>query len=170
MRVVGTFLGQCRRAVAVLLSLPALARTTGDSIFREATGHYANVAAQQRMTTTLRKLFGEGDGAHRFDLIKLDVQGAELEVLKGGEGLIRAASFLLLELPFMGCYNVGAPSFLEYIAFLDKQGFVPYDLPEMHREAGVLMQIDILFVARSHALVRQCQEAIGRLGADGVAF
>ena len=46
----------------------------------------------------------------------------------------------------------------------------PCDLPEMHRESGVLLQIDILIVARSHPLVAQCQESIRRLGADGVGF
>lgn len=125
----------------------------------------------KRPTTTLQSLFGDGvDPASRFDLIKLDVQGAELAVLQGGEALVRQCAFLLLELPFMGMYNHGAPSFAESIAYLDGLGFVPYDLPEMHRESGVLLQIDILFVAREHPLVEQCQEAIRKLGADGVAY
>ena len=106
----------------------------------------------------------------RYGLIKLDVQGAEIEVLKGGEALVRRCAFVLLEMPFMGTYNHGAPSFLEYMTYLDQLGFVPYDLPEMHREAGVLLQVDVLFIRRDHPLCRTCQEAIRRLGADGVAY
>ena len=91
-------------------------------------------------------------------------------MLKGGEALVRCASFLLLELPFMGCYNIGAPTFLDCVMYLDRLGFVPHDLPELHREAGVLMQIDVLFIAKSHPLVRTCQASISKLGADGMAY
>ena len=141
-------------------------RNTGDSIFRERTAHYRDVRPATRRATTLGALFDDrvpplGEG---FDLIKLDVQGAEVEVMRGGEALMRAAQFVMLELPFAGQYNERAPSFLEVVTYMDSLGFVPYDLPEMHREGGVLLQIDIMFAAKNHPLLRRCQATIDNLG------
>ena len=49
---------------------------------------------------------------------------------------------------------------------MDRLGFVPFDVPEMHREAGVLMQIDFMFVRRDHPVLQRCQEAIDQLAYD----
>ena len=137
-------------------------QNTGDSIFKERTAHFADVQPVRRRTTTLQKLLGN----QRFDLVKLDVQGAELEVMKGGEALIRRADFVLLELPFMGQYNTAAPTFLEHMVYMDGLGFVPYEIPEFHREGAVLLQIDIVFVRRGHWLIDRCQATIDGLGRE----
>lgn len=47
-------------------------------------------------------------------------QGAELAVLRGGEELARRAQFILMELPFMGEYNRGAPTFSEAVNFMER--------------------------------------------------
>ena len=140
-------------------------RNTGDSIYRERTAHYETVRPVRRRTSTLQGLFA-AEGDVTFELIKLDVQGAELDVLRGGEALVRRASFVLLELPFMGQYNEGAPNFLQCLAYMDGLGFIPYDMPETHREGGILIQIDVMFVRRDHPLVRRCQATINRLGSE----
>ena len=80
--------------------------------------------------------------------------------MRGGESIVKRASFVLLELPFMGVYNHGSPSFLEAVTYMDALGFVPLDIVELHRESHVLLQIDCIFVRRDHALVAQCQRAI----------
>ena len=132
-------------------------RNTGDSIYKERTLAYENVTPQRRMAVTLATLLGE-DSA--FDLIKLDVQGAELDVMRGGEAIMRRASFVLLEVPFMGQYNAGSPSFLEVIAYMDTLGFVPFDILELHHEVSVLLQCDIMFVRRDHAVASRAQRHI----------
>lgn len=53
---------------------------------------------------------------------------------------------------------------------MDGLGFAPYEITEMHREAGVLLQVDFLFVRKSHPFLATCQEAIDRLGDDGAAW
>lgn len=132
-------------------------RNTGDSIYKECTLAYENVTAQRRMAVTLATLLGKDS---TFDLIKLDVQGAELDVMRGGEDVMRRASFVLLEVPFMGQYNAGSPSFLEVIAYMDTLGFVPFDILELHREVSVLLQCDIMFVRRDHTVASRAQRHI----------
>jgi FkbM family methyltransferase len=122
--------------------------TTGDSLYKELTRHYSNVSPTLRATTTLDRLFPE----KRFDCIKLDCQGAELDILKGGSALLQSTDVILIECSFAGKYNEGAPSFLQYIQYLDSIGFSPVDIPELHRANGILCQIDILFLRKTSAL------------------
>ena len=84
-----------------------------------------------------------------FDLIKIDTQGSEIDILKGGIETMKKASFIILEMPFLGEYNKGAPDFYDHIIFMKKHGFVPYDLPEQHRANGILIQIDIIFIKQT---------------------
>lgn len=119
--------------------------STGDSMYKERTRHYQNVVPTTRKTTTLDILFP----SQTFEFIKIDCQGAELDILKGGENLLRNTIAVLLECSFAGQYNQGAPTFAEYIAYMDSIGFAPLDIPELHRANGVLIQIDILFLRKS---------------------
>ena len=132
-------------------------RNTGDSIYKETTQAYAGVAAQRRRATTLVALFG-ADAS--FDLIKIDVQGAEVDVMMGGEAIVRRAGFVLLEVPFMGQYNAGARGFLEVLQYMQSLGFVPLDVLELHREAHVLLQMDVMFVRSDHLVAANAQRAI----------
>ncbi len=78
-------------------------------------------------------------------LVKIDVQGAELEVLKGCETMLPCFDYLYIECSFMELY-VGQSLAHEVISFLDKRGFILsgiYNL-EMTRR-GVPIQGDFLF-------------------------
>ena len=119
--------------------------STGDSIYRETTRHYSAVAPILRGTTTLDTLFP----TETFDFIKLDCQGAELDILRGGHRVLQGTEVLLLECPFAGVYNTGAPTFAETIRAVDELGFAPLDLPELHRANGILCQIDIVFLRKT---------------------
>jgi FkbM family methyltransferase len=115
----------------------------GDSYFREATERYRDVSPQRRQTTTLDDLVA----AHELplpDLIKVDVQGAELDVLRGGEGALGAAKLVLLECPIAE-YNEGAPKLEEYVRFMEAHGFAPVELLDSIRRDGRLVQVDVLF-------------------------
>ena len=60
----------------------------------------------------------------RIDYLKVDVQGAELQVLQGAEGLLsnRAIKYVLLELTFYDLYDGGArPS--EVFASMESAGY-----------------------------------------------
>lgn len=132
--------------------------STGDSMYKELTLHYNNVIPATRTTTTLDKLFP----TQRFEFVKLDCQGAELDILKGGEVLLQDTHAVLLECAFAGKYNEGAPTFAEYIAYMDSIGFAPLEIPELHRANGVLVQIDIVFLRKTSPYWTTIQERLVR--------
>ena len=80
-------------------------------------------------------------------LLKVDVQGYELEVLRGGSQTLDRSEVVLLEVSLLE-YNQGAPLMPEVIAFMDAAGFVPYDVcGQLRRDTdAALFQIDIIFV------------------------
>lgn len=130
--------------------------STGDSILRERSRHYTNISPVTRRTTTLDILFP----TQSFDFIKIDCQGAELEILKGGKSLAERASIILLECPFAGQYNEGCPSFYEYIQYMDSIGFTPFDISEIHSAGDMTIQIDIIFIRKISLLSVRIQDII----------
>ena len=135
-------------------------RNTGDSIFKETTGHFTNVTETYKETDTLDSLF-EGK---TFDFIKIDCQGAEIPILKGGQELVKNTEVVLLEVPFAGKYNKGVPSFQEHICYMKSIGFLPFDIIELHRASNILFQIDLLFIRESSPMWVKTQESICNLG------
>ena len=132
-------------------------KSTGDSMFKENTGFYANCKPLMKQTTTLDELFKNNE---QFDLIKIDVQGAEIPVLEGGLNLIKNTSFIVLELPFIGQYNSGVPDFLTHIKFMDSVGFIVYDISEIHKIFQFCIQVDIVFVNKNHEINKVVQHNI----------
>lgn len=123
---------------------------TGDSILRERTRHYETVTPAPRMATTLDTLFPY----QSFDFIKIDCQGAELEIMRGGSSLLTRATVVLLECPFAGQYNEGCPSFFEYIRYMDSIGFLPFDISEIHLINTMAGQIDVMFIRKGEYVNR----------------
>lgn len=87
-------------------------------------------------------------------LLKLDVQGYELEVLKGASRTLASTEAVLLETTLIE-YNQGAPLFNEVVAFMAENGFVPYDFCGQFRRQsdGALFQTDVIF-ARTGSVLR----------------
>lgn len=87
------------------------------------------------------------------DFIKMDVQGYELEVLKGGEKTLSKALAVLIELSLLEINN-GCPLLDESLAFMRERGFVAYDILELHRRPldNAMNQLDVLFVPESSPL------------------
>jgi FkbM family methyltransferase len=74
-----------------------------------------------RITRTLDSLVKEV-GIPLPDLIKMDIQGAELEALKGATETLKHCNHLILELQHKD-YNIGAPKCQEVIDYLASLGF-----------------------------------------------
>jgi FkbM family methyltransferase len=115
----------------------------GDSYFREATEHYADVVPQVIQATTLDRVV-EHHQLPYPDLIKADVQGAELDVLRGGRKTLERTKVVLLECPIVR-YNDGAPEIHEYFEFMDDAGFTPVEFLGRTWHKGRMIQIDVLF-------------------------
>ena len=79
-------------------------------------------------------------------ILKIDVQGHELEVLKGSGGKLGLFAALFIEASLVGIYD-SEPGFGEMSAFLGKFGFSPIAFKGglHHPDHGYLMQIDVLF-------------------------
>lgn len=105
--------------------------------------------ATKLTTRTLDEVAADLPGKSLF--LKIDVQGAELLVLAGGQKTLARAGVVQLEVAMLD-YNEGAPSFLEVVSYMDGRGFVPFDISGESRLTGHLVQIDMMFVPRDSDL------------------
>jgi FkbM family methyltransferase len=90
---------------------------SGNSIYKEKTLHFVDgeYETESIKGTTLDSLFEDTS----FDLIKIDTQGSELDIIKGGMDLVSRAKGLLLEVTHEVPYNEGAPLYGEVVRFLN---------------------------------------------------
>lgn len=119
---------------------------TGSSIY----GERSNVPRMQqtRTTRTLDNVLNEHAGLNGPLFIKLDVQGAEIDVLRGAERTLQRAGVVQLELALMP-YNDGSPTANDVFNFMEERGFVLFDVCGFVRPSPTyLTQIDALFVPR----------------------
>jgi FkbM family methyltransferase len=78
-------------------------------------------------TTTLDALVSEGE-IHDIDFLQIDVQGADIQVLKGAQSLLqRSVLAVQIEVEFSQLY-ANQPLFAEVDQFLRSQGFMLFDL------------------------------------------
>ena len=120
--------------------------STGNSLYRENTRHYSdeNLVCEIVDTITLDDLLAEKQQNIKFDLIKLDTQGSELDILKGGLNTLKNAKLVLTETDVSG-YNIGVPSQQYIISFLNDNGFKLIGVTEQHFAEEKLVQQDLLF-------------------------
>lgn len=93
---------------------------TGNSTYKENTRHYSNdkLIEEHRVTRKLDTLLGDKE----FDLIKMDTQGSELDIIIGGESIIKKARYVLIEASLVE-YNIGAPKKNDIIEHMKSIGF-----------------------------------------------
>lgn len=126
------------------------AMETGSSIY----GERSNVPREQRLmkTRTLDAVLNENGFVVPSLFIKLDVQGAELNILRGGQIAMENAEAIQLEAALTN-YNEGAPQSEEVIAFMAAHGFSIYDICGFVRpDPNYLSQIDVLFTRKTSKL------------------
>ena len=125
-------------------------QSTGASLYREKS-HYFSDELTVRQTVPKVRLDDLFAG-RRFDFVKIDTQGAELDVLRGGQTLLRQADYILLEISVVD-FNEGAPLAEDVLVEMGRMGFAPAAVTDIHRlddvRDGGVLQLDFLFKRRA---------------------
>lgn len=119
------------------------ASESGSSVMQELSA--ANKQMRMLNMTTLDSLLSNLTFQQPM-LLKLDVQGFELEVLKGANNLLQQTDLLQLEVSWLN-YNQAGPGVGEVMQALAAWGFVPLEIAGLHRRKDnwALVQSDIIF-------------------------
>ena len=136
------------------------------SVLNDAAGQPYGRTATATMTTLDRLI--ERQKLPWPDLIKLDLQGYELEGLGGATRCLEHAEAVLLEVSFMR-FQAHGPIAHEVIAFMNDRDLVLYDILGLwHRPLdGALGQGDFLFLKRGSRLLQDTRWESGVAGRDG---
>ena len=115
--------------------------STGNSMFLEWSHHFEDPVVRR---LPVRRLDDVVDDPGAYDFMKLDVQGAELEVLAGAPRTLEAVRCLFVEVSLHEC-NRGAPLFYDVHACLHGLGFRMVDAGELVVVGSRMLQMNALF-------------------------
>jgi FkbM family methyltransferase len=93
----------------------------GNSYYQENTNYFDQTTKTLRTTRTIDSIIEEG-ARSKPDLVKIDVQGAELDVLKGMSKTLSNCKDIIVQAQHQQ-YNLGAPQFDEVHKYLTEIGF-----------------------------------------------
>ena len=122
----------------------------GTSIFKtiEANDGAYDMTSRTVPMFTLDTMWEALEIKDRGGLLKIDVQGGEIEVLKGACGVIDNFEMILIEVSTIATY-VGQPIFHDCIAYLAELGFVLFDIIHLgYADTGILAQMDLVCVKK----------------------
>lgn len=122
---------------------------TGSSFLPEASD--APRSQRTLVTSTLDEVAEEALPGLSPLFLKIDVQGAELHVLRGGLKTLARCEVVQLEVAMLQ-YNKGAPLLPEVVAFMAEHDFLPTEVSGFSRPKNYLVQIDLLFARRGSKL------------------
>ena len=120
---------------------------TASSVLEEQAAIHNRIA---RKTSSLNTILIKRNIA-KVDLIKLDVQGYELEVLSGFDKYMATTEAILTEASLLEIHK-GVPLVRDVINFMGDRGFVLYDICSVSTRRpldNALWQTDLLFVKQN---------------------
>ena len=112
--------------------------------------HQGERLMQPNLGINLRTyLFNQFTEDTEFELIKIDTQGSELDILKGGQNLVSKSSVVILEVSYVE-YNLGSPLAEDVISYMKSINFDIYiEIGEHYSNEpqwkDVTVQKDLLF-------------------------
>tara|TARA_Y100001938_G_scaffold149880_1_gene238428 strand:+ start:469 stop:1119 length:651 start_codon:yes stop_codon:yes gene_type:complete len=119
-------------------------QTEGNSYYKEH-NYWDIPQLVQESKVILKRLDDIFEDDAVFDLIKVDTQGSELDILKGGKNLVSRASAIILEVSYIE-YNEGAPSQQETLDYMKEIGFTQKMSIGEHYNGEEVVQKDLLFL------------------------
>jgi FkbM family methyltransferase len=136
-------------------SLLTPAKSTWEQL-RYETGN----VTKTRVPVTTLDCYAAAEGLSKIHLIKIDVQGYEMHVLRGAEKTLPNVDFIFIESGIQPLY-IGAPRFTDVFNYLSDRNFHLMAMQAWHRGNHVLMEADMLF--RSNNLMPPVDETIVRV-------
>ena len=142
---------------------------SGSSVHKESEGPHVDGVPRQVPMHRLDTLLAEGEFKGPI-LLKLDVQGSELDVLAGATNALPDMEVIIMEVSLFSFYK-DTPQFAEMVARMLKLGYVVYDLFGGNNRLldNALGQVDICFVkengifrATHHYTTREQREEFTR--------
>lgn len=129
----------------------------GSSTYKETMGIRADGYERGIRMVTVDEVIAKEELSGPF-FLKVDVQGAELDVLDGARATLADTEAVALEVSMFELMK-GAPQFHDVVAYMREHGFVAFELvPALNRPLdNALAQVDMVFVKehgqfrRSHA-------------------
>ncbi len=121
---------------------------TGSSIFKENTVYFKNeslvIRETRQMFTIDSILEAAGLEDEPFQIIKLDIQGSELNAIRGASRLLRRSpkSIIIVETSIVP-YNAGGPSALEIQVEMENLGYVLADVVSVSRAKSKIYDFNI---------------------------
>ena len=121
---------------------------SGSSVFGEQ-GHVPRTIITKTSRTLDSVVAAHAGFAEGSDFIKLDVQGCELEILKGASRILPQCQVVLMEASLLPV-NSGCPLIHEVMIFMDEMGFRLIDFCSLlRRKDGISWQTDLLFLRKT---------------------
>jgi FkbM family methyltransferase len=126
---------------------------TGSSFLPEPSQDLEDAGKQRKVPIVTIDNLIEQNSIPIPDLIKVDVQGLELDVLRGGESCFGHTEIFIVEASFF-TFLPNQPVFHEIVNFMLERGYVTYDLlhPNPRPLDGALGQVDICFIKQDSRL------------------
>jgi len=121
---------------------------TGNSIYREKTSFYDDneIIIEKKITNTLSNILNE----EYFDLIKIDVQGSEIDIINGGLDIIKNCKGILMEVSLEE-FNEGSPT-IEFVdEYMSNLNFEKIEIINNlnHPIKHTLIQQDVLYINKN---------------------
>ena len=117
---------------------------TGASLYKENTPYYNR---GRRICVTTKRLDDCNYIKEPIDLIKLDVQGSEVDIILGGVQTVLRSKYVLIETSLVE-YNINGPQIDSVFNIMSELNFYTNNILEIHRNQLVnnsIFQIDFLF-------------------------
>ncbi len=130
-----------------------------EKAWREIEYVHGEISRVSVPVTTVDEIFRQA-GLDKVYLLKIDVQGYEMEVLKGAGHSLASIDHIFVESGIQSLYE-GAPRFSDVFEFLTARGFHLIALRSWHRGNHVLVETDMLF--RRDELARSIDSSVDRI-------
>jgi FkbM family methyltransferase len=126
--------------------------TARSSAYWESDFVPGDITTRDVPAVTLDDLRGERRLEGPF-LLKIDVQGGELDVLSGADEMLAETEYVILECCLFQFFD-GAPLVAEVVSFMRARGFVIYDVASVHYRPfdGAMSTMDVVFVKETSRL------------------